>query len=407
MTSFMQVDQPQRPRFRLLQPPTAMPGSPPPPPQQQEFTQGDAGVQKFDGPMMNSANPTPAVAYAGSSTGAPRPPAGFGVPSTFGKPGPAGGATATPPAPPPKPAWGLPPGYVNPATQTPGTGTGTVKPKPRIENPATPPGTGTRPIAPESSPVGGGMRTEVYLPGDDARLKNAQGATDAAGTAINGFDRNAMQTGNEGRYRSIYGDGQVTGNMDALNGPNRTELAKQALADFMEQQKEQQFNEERSLGQNISKFGRSGMQANAGEFGEITRKISGDRSRFANELARDVSEGDINDRFRKVDMETGLAERNADRGFQRTNTALDRATGQTDRSANDLYDKYNAAGSLEDRIFGQGQTNRSEYRAERGRQDTQAQQTIENRLREFEIQQQLEDAKIRRAALLQQAGGTY
>ena len=266
----------------------------------------------------------------------------------------------------------------------------------------------TKPIAPETSPVGQNLRGDVYTPGDDPRLSGAMTASDTAAGRVQGINRGGMQAGNEGRYRSLYGDGQVSGAMDELTGaPDRTALAMQKLKDFDAVSNEQRFNEERSLGQNIAKFGRIGMQSNAGDFGEITRKIAGDRGRLANELVRDVSEGDINDRFRRVDMKTGLAERNADRGFQRTSAAVNTATGQTDRSIGDAFDQLDAAGSLEDRIFGQGQSNRGEMRTERGRQDTQAQQTIENRLREFEIQQQLEDAKIRRAAALATAGGGY
>lgn len=421
-----------------------------------------------------------------------------------------------------------------PVDQKPVTGGGVIKPPPTLlpVNPKTP----ITPITPTTSPVGSNLRGDVYTPGDDPRLKSAQSATDAAGRAIQGYDRAGMQNANEDRYRSIYGTGAIDGSqyavngdvgfsgvnpnvsardvntqvgrgaavdptesartakygtaqdaaLDSLNGPDRTALATQKLKDFDATSDEQRFKEERALGQNIAKFGRSGLQGNADDFGEITRKIAGDRGRLANELASSVAEGDINDRFRRVDATaglrgqeagldaqargeqrterdygtgldernvgralddrayrtgldesnfgraaserdtaTGLAERNVgrrqserdtqlgiatgnqDRAFQRTNAGLDRATNLTNSSVNDLYDRANAAGSLEDRVFGQGTSNRNEYRTERGRQDDQAQQTIENRLKEFQIQQELEDAKIRRAAALQQAGGIY
>lgn len=342
-------------------------------------------------------------------------------------------------------------------------------------------------------------------------------ARDATTQVARGPEVQATESARTSRYGAAQDQA-----LEGLGGPDRTALAKQKLQDFDAVSDEQRFKEERALGQNIAKFGRSGMQSNAGDFGEITRKIAGDRGRLANELAADVAEGDINDRFRRVDAtaglrgqesgidaglrgesrterqygtnvetdnvnrglddrdyRTGLDERNIgrsigerdsalglgernvgravdernfragldsenmdrarnerdlesaleernigrragerdtrlgiatgnqDRAFDRTSSAINAATSQTDRNMGDIYDRFNAVGSLEDRVFDQGESNRNEFRAERQRQDQQSQQTIENRLREFEVQQQLEDNKIRRAAALQQAGGAY
>lgn len=258
------------------------------------------------------------------------------------------------------------------------------------------------------SPVGSNLRSETYLPGNDPRLAAAQSTTDRAASAVQGYDRNALQAGNEGRYRSVYGNGQVSGTMDELNGaPDRTALAMQKLKDFDAVSNEQRFNETRAFGQDAAKFGRIGMQANNDALGEIYRRIEGDRGRLRNDLIKDVSEGDIADRFRKVEMNTGLAERNADRGFQRTNAALDRASSQTDRNVGDLYDQFDAADSLESRVFNQGQSNRNEYRGERQFQETAAQNSLESRLEKFRLEQELEDQRIRRAAMLAQAGGGY
>lgn len=369
-------------------------------------------------------------------------------------------------------------------------------------NPAIP-----KPITPESSPVGANLRGDVYTPGDDPRLQGAQARTDDLMGDVLRTNRSNVQGEQEDRYRSIFGTGNINPNdfgldtdarfrgidpnvaggpavdaaesartarygaaqdaaLDGLNGPDRTALAMQKLKDFDAVSNEQRFNEERDLGRNIAKFGRSGMQANADNFGEIQRKIAGDRGRLANELAASVAEGDITDRFRRVDATaglrgqesgidaglrgerrterdygTGLAERNLgratnerdletalnernigrrqserdtrlgiatgnqDRAFDRSRAAIDAATGQTDRTVNDRYDRLNAATTLEDRVFGQGRSNRDEFRGERGYQNAEAQQTIENRIREREIQQAEEEMRLRRAALQAQAGG--
>jgi hypothetical protein len=300
----------------------------------------------------------------------------------------------------------------NPAVQDPTghapvpTGTAPANPTPMAFRPLSPLLTTPVTSVPPVNPVGSNLRGDVYTPGGDPRLTGAQSRTDAAATAVAGQNRGTMQTANEDRYRSIYGTGQVSGTMDELNGaPDRTALAKQTLADFMKQQQEQQFGEERNLGRNIAKFGRTGMQANADNYGDILRRAQSDREAKANALASSVAEGDINDRFRKVEMNTGLAERNADRGFQRGQAAVTSATNQTDRGIGDQYDQLNAATSLEDRIFGQGQSNRNEYRTERDYQAKDAQQTIENRLKEIEAQNALADLRLRRSAAQAQAGG--
>lgn len=211
------------------------------------------------------------------------------------------------------------------------------------------------PIDPGAPTMDNNLRGSTFTPGGDPRLTAAQSATDKLfGAVTGGQSYSTMAGANADRYRSIYGNGQVGFSpvqtdaryraintnapfrsintnvaagpsvdpmetdrvarygsaqddaLDSLNGPSRTELAKQKLKDFDAVSDEQRFKEERSLGQNLSKFGRSGMGANADAFGEITRKIAGDRGRLENELAASVAEGDINDRFRRIDATSGL-----------------------------------------------------------------------------------------------------
>lgn len=313
-------------------------------------------------------------------------------------------------------------------------------------------GTPPAPTTPPPQDAPQGMRAEVYTPGNDPRLTGAQTATDAAAGAVQtGPTFSTMAQGGEGRYRSLFGTGAVAGgpNVDAvesartqrygtaqddalagLGGPNRTELAKAALSDFDAQDAESRKNSYRALTQNAAGAGRLGMMDEARNVLDTERRFDQDRMRFANDLARSVAEGDISDRFRRVETTAGLrgqesdldaqlrGERriergydtdldigNQDRGFQR----LTAATGLAGRDASadiaDRYDRYNTAGSLEDRVFGQGQSNRGEFRQERGRMDDQAQQTIENRIRQRQLEMEEQDAAFRRALAQSQVGG--
>lgn len=304
-------------------------------------------------------------------------------------------------------------------------------PVPRLPTPPQPQATSVPPMD---------MRSDVYTPGNDPRLGQAQTATDRAGTAIQNMDRIGMQTGNEDRYRSVFGTGQVAGNanpsdrtnrlglaqdqaLEGLAGPNRTELAMKTLSDLeaaTDRNREQAF---RRVGQKNAALGRLGSGMVNAELGSVEGDLQRDLAEKRNQLAMGVAEGDINDRFRRVDAtsglrrseygmdadqrdySTGLGERNEDRRFQRTGAAVDRATGQTDRSIDDLFNRFDTAGRLEDRVYQQGRGNRDEFRTERGRQDDLARQTIEDRIRQRELEMREQELRLRQALAKANAGG--
>jgi hypothetical protein len=320
------------------------------------------------------------------------------------------------------------------------------------------------------------LRSQLYTPGGDPRLQGAQNATDAALKGIAGGEGfTDLAAGGEGRYRKLFGSGEVSaGELDpivaggpdvnaadggryldeqdaalkGLGGPSRTDLAKQALKDFEAQGEKALQGRFRKVGQTAAKFGRIGMGDVNAELGSIQGDFERDRLQKMNELARDVSEGDISDRFRRVDatsnlrrgesgiesgirgeqrierdydtglgernvarqfddrsFTTGLSERNQDRAFDRNRSAVDLGGRDADRTINDRYDQFGAAGSLEDRVFGQGQSNRGEFRAERGRQDQMARQSIEDRIKQRELETMDRRERLSRAIALMQAGG--
>lgn len=391
-------------------------------------------------------------------------PAGNAGTTPANLPGSSGGSTPAPPPPPPGgTTGGIEP--TRPPYQRPTTPTTITEPPPPID-------TG----APEFDE---NLRGDVYLPGEDERLAAAQGRTAGAMDRIAGQGSYSDRlSGNVDRYRGIYGSGAVSpgaldtdvaggpdvaaaegerasryaGAQDAalegLGGPSRTELAKQALADF-EQQGEQGLAQRfRKVGQSAAKFGRMGMGDVNAELGSIQGDYERDLMSKRNELARDVSEGDIGDRFRRVDatsglrrgeagidaglrdesrterdydtgldernvgrrfedrgFTTGVSERNQDRSFDRSRAAVGDAEAETMRGSDDLYRELDASGDLEDRVFGQGQQNRNEYRDERDRQDRVSQVSLDNRIRERQLGNQEREQRIARAIALQQAGG--
>ena len=149
----------------------------------------------------------------------------------------------------------------------------------------------------------------------------------------------------------------------ALGGPNRTELAQQALQDFDTTGERNLQNRFRRVGQTAAKFGRIGMGDVNAELGSIQGDFERDRMLRENELARSVAEGDISDRFRRVDatrelrgqesgIESGL------RGESRDERAYDTSLGER-----------NVARDLADRDFTTGVEERNVGRAA-GERDT-------------------------------------
>lgn len=88
---------------------------------------------------------------------------------------------------------------------------------------------------------------------------------------------------------------------NALNtGPDRQGMARTALADFDAVSAERQANSFKKVGMNAARLGRIGSGAVTKDLGEVERQIQGDRSRFQNDLVRDLTEKDRADQFSKL-----------------------------------------------------------------------------------------------------------
>lgn len=268
------------------------------------------------------------------------------------------------------------------------------------------------------------LRSDVYAPGEDAALANAQKGTQTALNNITGAPSySTAAAGGESRYRKLFGDvkegdraskyaGAQDDALDALGGPSRTELAQKTLADFEKQGEAGLANRFRKVGQSAAKFGRIGMGDVNAELGSIQGDYERDLMAKRNELASSVAEGDIGDRFRRVDATSGLRRGEAgidaglrDETFARDKSAIDYGGRDADRDIQDRYDQFGAAGTLEDRLYGQGRSNRDEMRTERGRQDEVEQRSLDNRIRERSLGNAEREQRLSRALALMQAGG--
>lgn len=201
---------------------------------------------------------------------------------------------------------------------------------------------------------------------------------------------------NETRYRELYGAGPQaesarsarygTAQDDALasltGGPNRTELARQTLADFDREGEIGLQNRFRRVGQAAAKFGQIGLGNVNAELGSIQGDYERNRLQKQNELAASVAEGDIGDRYRTVGAVQGLRGQESALDRARSNDTLERSLAATD-----------AARGV-----------RGEQRTERAYQQGEAQRTIENRLAQRRAEDEAEQLRIRRALAMQGAG---
>ena len=91
--------------------------------------------------------------------------------------------------------------------------------------------------------------------------------------------------------------------------------------------------------------------------------------------------------------------------MDRARGALDYSGRDADRDIGQEFDQYGAAGSLEDRIYNQGRGNRGEYRDEREFQVNRGQRSLDNAVRQRELENMERDQAFRRSMGQVSAGG--
>lgn len=273
-------------------------------------------------------------------------------------------------------------------------------PSPIVPPPPAPAPTSSAPAGVPTSPMGAGnnlLSTQINpgAPTATPPTTNFGSGAITAGAPVNPADSARMAD-----YSSKL-DGSVN---ELTTGPNRTALAQQALRDFDIEGLPQLEQGYRRVGQRAAALGRLGAGMTTNDLTGLSATYQRDRGLMARGLARDVAEGDINDRFRRVDALSGLrgqeegiqsgrrGEMRQDRGYQ---TDVDRfnsdALFDRQRAGNDYSADY------QDRLYGQERGLRDELRGERGYQTDRSDKALEDSIRQRVLEESLLDSGFGRA----------
>lgn len=188
------------------------------------------------------------------------------------------------------------------------------------------------------------------------------------------------------------------------NGPNRTQMALTALQDFDTAGQPQLEAGYRRVGQKAAALGRLGAGMTTNDLTGLSATYQRDRSLAARGLARDVAEGDINDRFRTADLYGNARGQQYGFGQDQRNYLTDLASGNYGRANNERnyttgVDQYNQGAAFDrqrasndyqsqyaDQLFGQNRANANDLRGERdfqtGRSDKAQQDAINQKMME-------------------------
>ncbi len=283
---------------------------------------------------------------------------------------------------------------------------------PQVTPPAVippPPPPTTQPPIPGGQQFGAGsnlLSTQINPSAPTASAPNTNFGTGAvtAGPAFNPTDSD--------RFANYSGrlDGAVN---ELTTGPNRTAMAMTALQDFDTAGQPQLEAGYRRVGQLASKFGRIGSGMTTNDLTGLSATYQRDRGLMARGLARDVAEGDINDRFRRVDSLNGLrlgeegiqsnrrGEMRTDRGY---NTGVDQwnqgALFDRQRAGNDYTSDY------EDRLYNQNRAGANDLRGERDYQTNRSDKAQEDQIRQRTMEESLLNSSFGRASDRLNAGSS-
>jgi hypothetical protein len=247
------------------------------------------------------------------------------------------------------------------------------------------------------SPTNNLLSTQVNPGAPTATAPNTNFGTGAvtAGPAYNPTDSDRFAN-----YSSKL-DGSVN---ELTTGPNRTQMAMTALQDFDTAGQPQLEEGYRRVGQRAAALGRLGAGMTTNDLTGLSATYQRDRGLMARGLARDVAEGDINDRFRRVDALSGLRGQeegiqSSRRGEQRTDRGYQTGVDQYNQGA--LFDRQRSAndytGDYEDRLFGQRRSAENDLRGERDYQTERSDRAQEDQIRQRAMEEALLDSSFDRS----------
>lgn len=222
------------------------------------------------------------------------------------------------------------------------------------------------PPAQQATDTSGTLTDAAFLPGGDTRLEGSQQAVDQAQAGVSGAPNLADESFGYGdRYRSLFGTGNVgfdptqtnadytrvdpnvgydpqqtdvarasinpnvspgqgvdpfaesdrlkslgTAEDSALSGLNtgqtRYEAALDQLKNLDAQQGRERTSGVRQIGQAAAALGRTGAGMTTNDLTDLETRLNQQREESLRQLAADTTEGDINDRFRRLDAASGL-----------------------------------------------------------------------------------------------------
>lgn len=449
MQTYTNAASPRRPRQLL--------GAPPAGEDPDVLNQGGGGgVQPYQGGMVNAqAAPQPmAPPQPGKAAGMVRPLQKPGPPApnmdprtaTPGAPTPGGTMPVAPPppiniAPPVGGAVPLNPGTINGEGVTSLGGAGIQPilgsaPQPKPGQPFPAMGEGavslggagilTRRADTVGQPAPGGfdqnaltdfgpgndLRGTQINPVDNERLSTLQGQTDMARRRLTDFQQPGFEGVDAGgtyqggpeaqRARQLSAQ-----NLESLNSsPNRADVARQRLSDFVGEQDIDYARRSQDVGRQAAALGRIGSGMTADDIVRLGRDREGNIVREQRRLASESADQELGDRLDRLDAtnRSGSTFRGEDLDTAGFNQGL-RGERRGERSARQDYAQrgfennratFGDLASQEGQLFGQGTSRRNELRGERDYQNQQARTSIDDRIRQRMMEEELTNSSFNR-----------
>lgn len=338
------------------------------------------------------------------------------------------------------PGSGTPPPIATPTTPLPpvSVGTGTGAPlqiegaggpvfRPPTQVPDQVPiegGTVPRPTFPNNpflTPFGPGndLRFDQINPYANPRLQGYQSASDAAIASLGGFRYDPFNsigtpdfTGSSDAARARALEGQ--GLESLYSAPDRTQLAQQALQQFIQDTDPAYQARLRDIGQRAAAQGALGQgQVGANIIG-AGRTREAEIAQQARELATQTAEQELSDRLNRLSAASGVSGQLSAQDLQNAAMAQSlRGEARGERGAALNYDQLELArraglndtiAARENDLYNQGAASRAELRGERGYQADTADQARQNAIEDYLLQQQAQTDAFNKQMELSQLG---
>lgn len=276
---------------------------------------------------------------------------------------------------------------------------GAIQPVLGSTPPASLPVNGTQPVlTPYQGPAGAQavptpqLPQQAFGPGNDLRFQQINpvaserqqqtaGQVDQARNAVSGA-AGYTPASDTARARQLTSQG-----LESLQGPDRTQLARQALDQFVADQNIAYGQRTQDVGRNAAAFGRIGSGMAADDVQRLGRSREQELIAEQGRLARDTASQQLSDRQAQLDAARGVS---SDFAGQDLNAADFNRSGR--------LSTLNALSGLEGQQYGQDASNQAALRGERGYQSGVGQQAIDNAARQQDMESAAQQSEFNRNA---------